>query len=37
MSNASVALIIIAIFIMGSAAVGIAPGLREKLSFDQWP
>jgi len=36
MSNASVALIIIAIFIMGSAAVGIAPGLREKLSFEQW-
>ena len=36
MPNAAVALFIIAAFILGSAAVGMVPGMREKLSFEQW-
>ncbi|MGA2082121.1 MAG: sodium:solute symporter family protein [Holophaga sp.] len=36
MSNTLVALLFIGIFIIGSAVVGFIPGMREKLSLEQW-
>ena len=36
MNDVTSALVIIAIFVLGSFAVGMMPGLRSKLSYEQW-
>jgi solute:Na+ symporter, SSS family len=36
MSNIIFALFFIVLFVVGSCAVGMVPGMKEKLSFEQW-